>query len=186
VQGGQAASFIRCRSGYWLRLGRFRLPGNWAAVAMAAGARSWIDNSSAFRSDSRLPLGGAEVNPAGCHPPSGLIANPPNCTTILLAWPLAPLPGHRAIRAGGGEHVSIREWGRLARARRSCASSGGTVLDGGEAVSTVLAPLPGVHLFCTNSPLFASGLLREAEKCSIETRKILGLPGLRLLRHLRS
>ena len=54
----------------------------WAPRAVANGAVV-IDNSSAFRLDSEVPLVVPEVNPEAAFGHRGVIANP-NCTTILL------------------------------------------------------------------------------------------------------
>jgi aspartate-semialdehyde dehydrogenase len=54
-----------------------------------------VDNSSAFRMDPAVPLVVPEVNPQALRGHAGLIANP-NCSTIILLVPLAPL--HRAAR----------------------------------------------------------------------------------------
>jgi aspartate-semialdehyde dehydrogenase len=53
-----------------------------------------VDNSSAFRLDARVPLVVPEVNPGALRKHAGLIANP-NCSTIIMLVPLAPL--HRAV-----------------------------------------------------------------------------------------
>ncbi len=52
-----------------------------------------VDNSSAFRMHEEVPLVVPEVNPHALRRHEGIIANP-NCSTILLLLPLAPL--HRA------------------------------------------------------------------------------------------
>ena len=54
-----------------------------------------IDNSSAFRMSAGVPLVVPEVNPQALRRHQGLIANP-NCSTIIMLLPLAPL--HRAAR----------------------------------------------------------------------------------------
>ena len=54
-----------------------------------------IDNSSAFRMSAGVPLVVPEVNPRALERHQGLIANP-NCSTIIMLLPLAPL--HRAAR----------------------------------------------------------------------------------------
>ena len=54
-----------------------------------------VDNSSAFRLDTRVPLVVPEVNPEALKGHQGLIANP-NCSTIIMLVPLAPL--HAAAR----------------------------------------------------------------------------------------
>ena len=54
-----------------------------------------VDNSSAFRMSADVPLVVPEVNPQALKGHQGLIANP-NCSTIIMLLPLAPL--HRAVR----------------------------------------------------------------------------------------
>ena len=54
-----------------------------------------VDNSSAFRMDAKVPLVVPEVNPHALKDHHGLIANP-NCSTIVMVIPLAPL--HQAAR----------------------------------------------------------------------------------------
>ncbi len=54
-----------------------------------------VDNSSAFRMAEHVPLVVPEVNPQALKRHHGLIANP-NCSTIILLVPLAPL--HQAAR----------------------------------------------------------------------------------------
>jgi len=49
-----------------------------------------IDNSSAFRMDSHVPLIVPEVNPIEVSKHNGIIANP-NCSTIQLVVPLKPI-----------------------------------------------------------------------------------------------
>ena len=53
-----------------------------------------VDNSSAFRMEAGVPLGSSQSQ--GSAGASGVIANP-NCTTILLTWPL-PLAARRPMR----------------------------------------------------------------------------------------
>lgn len=149
----------------------------WAPVAAAAGAVV-IDNSSAFRMDPQVPLVVPEVNPEAAFAHRGIIANP-NCTTILLTLALAPLQASRSIRrvvvstyqsASGAGARAMEELQRLSR----------TVLDGGEPVSEVLPHSLAFNLFLHNSPLQANGYCEEELKMLNETRKIMGLPDLRL------
>ncbi len=65
----------------------------WAPRFVAHGA-TVIDNSSAFRRDSEIPLVVSEVNPQALEHHAGLIANP-NCSTMELMVALAPI--HRAV-----------------------------------------------------------------------------------------
>jgi aspartate-semialdehyde dehydrogenase len=65
----------------------------WAPVAAARGAVV-VDNSGAFRMDPEVPLVVPEVNPEMvANRPKGIIANP-NCTTLSLIVAMAAL--HRA------------------------------------------------------------------------------------------
>ena len=54
-----------------------------------------VDNSSAFRMAENVPLIVPEVNPHALKGHQGLVANP-NCSTIIMLVPLAPL--HQAAR----------------------------------------------------------------------------------------
>ncbi|MEB3207603.1 MAG: aspartate-semialdehyde dehydrogenase [Synechococcus sp.] len=149
----------------------------WGPVAAAAGAVV-IDNSSAFRMDPAVPLVVPEVNPEAAFGHRGIIANP-NCTTILLTLALAPLQARRPIK-----RVVVSTYqsasGAGARAMEELRSLSRTVLDGGEPVSTVLPHSLAFNLFLHNSPLQPNGYCEEELKMLHETRKIMGLPELRL------
>ncbi|MBI2104173.1 MAG: aspartate-semialdehyde dehydrogenase [Candidatus Omnitrophica bacterium] len=56
-----------------------------------------VDNSSAFRMAPNVPLIVPEVNPEALSGHRGLIANP-NCSTIIMLVPLAPLHRAAALR----------------------------------------------------------------------------------------
>ena len=149
----------------------------WGPRAVESGAVV-IDNSSAFRMDPQVPLVVPEVNPDDAFKHRGLIANP-NCTTILLTLVLAPLAARRAIR-----RVVISTYqsasGAGARAMEELRQLSRVVLDGGEPHSEVLPHSLAFNLFLHNSPLQASGYCEEELKMLHETRKIMGLPELRL------
>ncbi|MFO8236811.1 MAG: aspartate-semialdehyde dehydrogenase [Prochlorococcaceae cyanobacterium] len=149
----------------------------WAPVAAAAGAVV-IDNSSAFRLDPQVPLVVPEVNPQAAFEHRGIIANP-NCTTILLTLALAPLHGKRPIR-----RVVVSTYqsasGAGARAMEELRQLSRTVLDGGEVRSEVLPHSLAFNLFLHNSPLQPNGYCEEELKMVNETRKIMGIPDLRL------
>ncbi len=149
----------------------------WAPVAAAAGAVV-IDNSSAFRMDPAVPLVVPEVNPEAAFGHQGIIANP-NCTTILLTLALAPLQARRPIK-----RVVVSTYqsasGAGARAMEELRQLSRTVLDGGEPVSEVLPHSLAFNLFLHNSPLQANGYCEEELKMVNETRKIMGVPELRL------
>ncbi len=149
----------------------------WAPVAVSAGALV-IDNSSAFRLDPLVPLVVPEVNPQAATSHQGIIANP-NCTTILLTLALAPLQARRPI-----ERVVVSTYqsasGAGARAMEELRQLSRTVLDGGDPISAVLPHSLAFNLFLHNSPLQPNGYCEEELKMVNETRKILGLPDLRL------
>jgi len=149
----------------------------WAPVAAAAGAVV-IDNSSAFRMDAEVPLVVPEVNPHAAFRHNGVIANP-NCTTILMTLALAPLAARRSLR-----RVVVSTYqsasGAGARAMEELAQLSRTVLDGGTPQSSVLPHSLAFNLFLHNSPLQDNGYCEEELKMLNETRKIMGLPDLRV------
>lgn len=137
-----------------------------------------VDNTSHFRMDPDVPLVVPEVNPEAAFAHHGIIANP-NCTTILLTLALAPLAARRAIR-----RVVVSTYqsasGAGARAMEELRNLSRTVLDGGEPVSAVLPHSLAFNLFLHNSPLQPNGYCEEELKMVNETRKIMGVPELRL------
>lgn len=149
----------------------------WAPLAAAAGAVV-IDNSSAFRMDPAVPLVVPEVNAAEAFRHRGIIANP-NCTTILLTLAIAPLQARRSI-----QRVVVSTYqsasGAGARAMEELRSLSRTALAGGEPISEVLPHSLAFNLFLHNSPLQPNGYCEEELKMLNETRKIMGLPDLRL------
>ncbi len=149
----------------------------WAPLAVAEGAVV-IDNSSAFRLDPGVPLVVPEVNPQAAFAHSGILANP-NCTTILLSVALAPLASRRPLR-----RVVVSTYqsasGAGARAMEELKTLSRTVLEGGQPVSEVLPHSLAFNLFLHNSPLQPNGYCEEELKMLHETRKIMGLPHLRL------
>jgi aspartate-semialdehyde dehydrogenase len=149
----------------------------YAAAAVAAGAVV-VDNSSAFRMDPSVPLVVPEVNPNALNGHNGIIANP-NCTTILMTLALAPLAARRSIR-----RVVVSTYqsasGAGARAMEELRQLSRTVLDGGVPVSEVLPYPLAFNLFLHNSPLQDNAYCEEELKMLYETRKIMGLPDLRV------
>lgn len=89
-----------------------------APAAVKAGAVV-IDNSSAFRMDSEVPLVVPEVNPEAIANHKGIIANP-NCSTIIMVMALKPLYNvskikrvvvstYQAVSGGGKEAMAELE-----------------------------------------------------------------------------
>ncbi len=149
----------------------------WAPVAAAAGAVV-IDNSSAFRLDAEVPLVVPEVNPQDAFRHNGVIANP-NCTTILMTLALAPLAARRPLR-----RVVVSTYqsasGAGARAMEELRDLSRTVLEGGDPQSSVLPYSLAFNLCLHNSPLQDTAYCEEELKMLHETRKIMGLPQLRV------
>lgn len=149
----------------------------WAPKAVAAGAVV-VDNSSAFRMEPSVPLVVPEVNPDDVLSHSGIIANP-NCTTILMSVALWPLhqyqPIHRIVVA---TYQSAS--GAGARAMEEVKRQAQEILHGQEP-STEAFPYPlAFNLFPHNSPLNEQGYCQEEMKMVNETRKIFGVPNLRI------
>ena len=137
-----------------------------------------IDNSSAFRMDTDVPLVVPEVNPQEILKHKGIIANP-NCTTILLVLALAPLALKRNIkRVVVSTYQSVS--GAGARAMEELKKLSAEVLDGQTPKSQVLPYSLAFNLFLHNSPIQKNSYCEEEMKMVNETRKILNIPNLPL------
>lgn len=149
----------------------------WLPKAVAAGAVA-IDNSSAFRMDSQVPLVIPEVNPQAVASHQGIIANP-NCTTILMAvavWPLHCFQPVQRIVAATYQSAS----GAGARAMEEMKEQARSILDG-QTPKAEIFPYPlAFNLFPHNSSLNDLGYCEEEMKMVNETRKIFGTPTLRV------
>jgi aspartate-semialdehyde dehydrogenase len=148
----------------------------YAAPAVNAGSVV-IDNSSAFRMESEVPLVVPEINPADIQKHRGIIANP-NCTTIIALMALFPL--HKAFRvkrviASSYQAVS----GAGAKAIHELETQSKSFFSG-EPVTPSVFPhpiafnvLPQVDVFLEN------GYTKEEVKFVNESRKIMHHPTLR-------
>lgn len=149
----------------------------WAEKAVASGA-VFIDNSSAFRLDPQVPLIVPEVNPQAAAQHRGIIANP-NCTTILMAvavWPLYQLQPIKRIVVATYQSAS----GAGARAMEEVKTQSQDILNG-KSPTPEIFPYPlAFNLFPHNSPLNDQGYCEEEMKMVNETRKIFGVPELRV------
>lgn len=149
----------------------------WAATIVEAGA-VMIDNSSAFRMDSNVPLVVPEVNPAAAAAHRGIIANP-NCTTILMnvaVYPLHQVQPVRRIVAASYQSAS----GAGARAMEELKTQAQAMLHG-QAPQPEIFPHPiAFNVFPHNSALNDQGYCEEEMKMVNETRKIFGVPDLRI------
>ena len=148
-----------------------------APSAAAAGAVV-IDNSSAFRIDSDVPLVVPEINPeAAKNHPRNIIANP-NCTTIISLMALKPLHdafGLEAVIASSYQAVSgsgaqgIIELEEQVRAITNDEEFTPRIYPRQIAFNVI----PQVDAFTEN------GYTKEELKMLHESRKILGLPALK-------
>jgi len=148
-----------------------------APKAVEAGAVV-IDNSSAFRMNSEVPLVVPEVNSEAAAQHRGIIANP-NCTTILMSVAVYPLHQVQPIqRIVAATYQSAS--GAGARAMEEVKVQSRAIL-AGETPQAEIFPYPlAFNLFPHNSALSESGYCEEELKMVNETRKIFGAPDLRI------
>ena len=162
----------------------------WAPVAAAHGAVA-VDNSGAFRMDPEVPLVVPEVNPAeAANRPKGIIANP-NCTTLSLIVAVAALHREFGLRemVGGLLPGGVRGGpGRHRHALRPARQGGGHQALGqrpGDVRAAVgdLGPFPAplaMNVVPWAGSVKDDGWSSEELKVRNESRKILGLPDLRV------
>jgi aspartate-semialdehyde dehydrogenase len=160
------------------------------APRFAAAGATVIDNSSAFRKDSDVPLVVSEVNPeAAKNPPRGIIANP-NCTTMAAMPVLKVLHDEAGLQrlivssyqaVSGSGLAGVEEL--VTQARAVIGDAEKLVHDG----SSVDFPAPNKYvapIAFNVLPLAGalvddgSGETDEDQKLRNESRKILGLPDL--------
>jgi aspartate-semialdehyde dehydrogenase len=148
-----------------------------APHALEAGA-TVIDNSSAFRMDPRIPLVIPEINMDSVKPDDKLIANP-NCSAIILLMAVAPLR-----RLGKIERLIVSTYqsasGAGAAAMRELEEQSRAVLDGRKPEPKVLPHVYAFNLFSHNTAINEQGYNDEEWKVINESRKILGMPDLRI------
>ncbi len=162
----------------------------WAPVAAACGAVV-VDNSGSFRMDPDVPLVVPEVNPAdAAKRPKGIIANP-NCTTLSLIVAMAAL--HREFRlqemvvasyqaaSGAGQAGIDTLYTQLARVGGSHAlgQRAGDVRGAVGELGPFPAPL-ALNVVPWAGSVKDAGWSSEELKIRNESRKILGLPDLRV------
>jgi aspartate-semialdehyde dehydrogenase len=149
-----------------------------APIAVKAGAVV-VDNSSAFRMDTGVPLVVPEINADAIASHCGVIANP-NCSAIISITPLWPI--HRVNRI---RRLSIATYqaasGAGAAAMEELVDSTRAYLDGVEYQPKVLPHPYAFNLFSHNAEVDpATGYNGEETKVMEETRKIFGDPDLRI------
>ena len=162
----------------------------WAPVAVERGAIV-VDNSGAFRMNDQVPLVVPEVNPdAAAERPLGIIANP-NCTTLTMVVALGAL--HRTFglqelvvasyqaASGAGQPGIDALRDQLAKVAGD--ASLGTVAGDVRGVISDLGPFPAplaLNVVPWAGSLKDDGWSSEELKVRQESRKILGLPSLRV------
>jgi aspartate-semialdehyde dehydrogenase len=162
---------------------------DWAPRFRDAGAVV-VDNSSAWRMDPEVPLVVSEVNPEALDGHRGIVANP-NCTTMICMLPLKALDaafGLEAIvptsfqAAGGAGQKGMDEL--YDQFEPLLADREALVVDGASARAKVDHAVHEDTLAMNVVPLLGAedehGYTDEELKLQNESRKILGLPGLRV------
>jgi len=149
----------------------------WLAVEKGAFV---VDNGGDFRMDPRVPLVVPEVNAEAMRDHQGFIANP-NCSTIQMGVPLAPLhreAGMKRVVAATYQAVSGTGRAAVAELEKDVQAS-----VRGEEFTPEVYPhpiafnvLPHIGGLSSEFP----GYYSEEVKMVVETRKIFGLPELRV------
>ena len=163
----------------------------WAPVAAARGAIA-VDNSGAFRMDPDVPLVVPEVNPADARRrPKGIISNP-NCTTLSMVVAVGAL--HRAFglrelvvasyqaASGAGQSgidTLYAQLDKVAGTRTLGQRAGDVRAVAGDDLGPFPAPL-ALNVVPWAGSLKEDGWASEELKIRNESRKILGLPSLRV------
>ena len=163
----------------------------WAPVAVERGAVV-VDNSGAFRMDDHVPLIVPEINAEWIrHRPKGIIANA-NCTTMAMIVAIAPLHHEYGLRelvlasyqsaSGAGQAGVSTLHSQLARVAGAHAL-GSRPGDVRGAVGYDLGPFPAplaLNVVPWAGSLLDDGWSSEEMKMRNESRKILGLPDLKV------
>ncbi len=142
-----------------------------APRAVEAGA-TVIDNSSAFRMESGVPLVVPEINGAvlADWPGRGIIANP-NCSTIIALMAVTPLH-----RAAGIERMVISTYqsasGAGAAAMAELEQQAREFVEGRPFTTNVIDRPYLFNVFSHNSPIGEDGANEEERKLVRETHKI--------------
>jgi len=163
----------------------------WAPVAVSRGAIA-VDNSGAFRMDRDVPLVVPEINPEQVrNRPRGIIANA-NCTTLAMIVAIAPLHREYGLRelvlasyqavSGAGQDGVDTLHAQLAKIAgdQVLGSRPGNVR---QAVGDELGPFPApiaLNVVPWAGSLLDGGWSSEEMKIRNESRKILGLPDLKV------
>jgi aspartate-semialdehyde dehydrogenase len=163
----------------------------WAPIAVSRGV-TVVDNSAAFRMEPDIPLVVPEVNREALNRrPRGIVSNA-NCTTMAMIMAIAPLhreyglrelvlASYQAVSGAGQIGVDILH-DQLSKVAgdRMLGSRPGNVR---QAVGDDLGPFPAplaLNVVPWSGSLAADGWSSEELKMRNESRKILGLPDLKV------
>ncbi len=143
----------------------------WAQIAADEGAIV-IDNSSAFRMDTDVPLVVPEVNPGdifkGDGTPEPIIANP-NCSTIQMVVVLKPLHDRFGLkRVVVSTYQSVTGKGKVGRDALESELAGEKQDEFTHFHQIAFNAVPQIDVFTDN------GYTKEEMKMVNETRKIMG------------
>lgn len=137
-----------------------------------------IDKSSHYRMDPEVPLVIPEINPEGLRTHKGIIANP-NCSTavtLMALWPLHRAFGLKRYFASTYQSVS----GTGAEAIRELENQIQAYVKGGEIVKKVYPYQIAFNLIPQVDSFGSNGYTGEETKMMLESRKIMGLPDLKV------
>lgn len=145
-----------------------------------------VDNSNAFRMDEGMPLVVPEVNPDALAGHKNIIANP-NCSTIQLVVALQPLH-----EAAGLKRVVVSSYQSVSGAGKEAVdelkAQSAAILEGRDDFPRERIPHAGARVrhqigfnMVPQIDVFVEdGYSKEEMKIIRETRKIMGLPDLRI------
>lgn len=163
----------------------------WAPIAAERGAVA-VDNSGSFRLDPLVPLVVPEVNPEDVRRrPRGIIANP-NCTTLSMIVAVAALHREYGLRelvvasyqaASGAGQAGVETLLTQVSKVAGYGGLGSRAGDVRQAVGDDLGPFPAplaLNVVPWAGSIFDGGWSSEEMKVRNETRKILGLPDLKV------
>ena len=144
-----------------------------APAAVSAGSVV-IDDGSAFRMESKVPLVVPEVNGKDLEWHQGIISIP-NCSTtplVMVAHPLRQLSPIKRIVADTYQSVSGAGGAPMEELRAQTR----ILLDGGEVTPMALTNQIAFNVFPHIDSFLDSGYTREEQKMIDETRKIMHAP----------
>lgn len=131
-----------------------------------------IDNSSAFRMQSDVPLVVPEINPSDLKWHKGIIANP-NCSTIQMVMVLKPLydkAGIKRVVVSTYQSTSGTGWKAMIELREQCEA----IINKKEVNIQVYPYQIAFNIIPQSGNFLPSGYTVEELKMVNETRKILG------------